>query len=77
MIDLNHGSQVVYGASQEEPITGRINTLIDCALVDRNRQQRPRTYLGGSRITVCGCHSSALAISAMVAPSGCLSMAIS
>ena len=27
MIDLNHGSQVVYGASQEEPITGRINTL--------------------------------------------------
>ena len=50
MIDLNHGSQVVYGASQEEPITGRINTLIDRALVDRNRQQRPRTYLGGSRI---------------------------
>ena len=50
MIDLNHGSQAVYGGSQEHPIAGRINTLIDGALVDRNRQQRPRTYLGGSRI---------------------------
>jgi hypothetical protein len=50
MIDLNHGSQVVYGGWQEETMTGRINALIDNALVDRNRQQRPRTYLGGSRI---------------------------
>lgn len=50
MIDLNHGSQALYGGSQGEPIARRINTLIDRALVDRNRQQRPRTYLGGSRI---------------------------
>jgi len=28
----------------------RINTLIDSALVQQNRQQRPRDYLGGSRI---------------------------
>ena len=28
----------------------RINALIDSALVEQNRQQRPRDYLGGSRI---------------------------
>ena len=47
MIDMNHGSEAVYGGAA---VTGRINALIDDALVDRNRAQTPRTYLGGSRI---------------------------
>ena len=47
MIDMNHGSEAVYGGAA---VTGRINALIDNALVDRNRAQTPRTYLGGSRI---------------------------
>ena len=50
MIDMNHGSEAVYGGAANAAITGRINALIDDALVDRNRAQTPRTYLGGSRI---------------------------
>ena len=50
MIDMNHGSEAVYGGAANAAITGRINALIDNALVDRNRAQTPRTYLGGSRI---------------------------
>jgi hypothetical protein len=51
MIDLNSGSGVVYGAQAPCGATSqRINALIDSALVQQNRQQRPRHYLGGSRI---------------------------
>lgn len=52
MIDLNGGSGFVYGGPLvTAPSTSqRINALIDRALVERHRQQRPRDYLGGSRI---------------------------
>ena len=50
MIDLNHGSEAIYAAAQNQDVTTRINVLIDDALVQRNRSQTPRTYLGGSRI---------------------------
>lgn len=50
-IDLNHGSGFVYGrVAQAISISDRVNALIDEALVARNRRQRPRDYLGGSRI---------------------------
>ena len=49
MIDLNHGSQAVYGRTAP-PVADRVNALIDAALIDRNRRQTPRDYLGGSRI---------------------------
>ena len=48
-VDLNHGSGFVYGVIAATP-GERINALIDGALVLRNRQQRRRDYLGGSRI---------------------------
>jgi hypothetical protein len=50
MIDLNHGSHAVYGSPSALPVGDRINALIDEALIDRNRRQAPRDYLGGSRI---------------------------
>jgi hypothetical protein len=51
MIDLNSGSGFVYGGQARGGATSqRINALIDSALVAQNRQQRPRNYLGGSRI---------------------------
>ena len=51
MIDMNHGSEAVYGdKAASEAVTGRINALIDTSLQQRNRAQTPRTYLGGSRI---------------------------
>ena len=51
MIDLNSGSGFVYGGQARcEATSQRINALIDSALVEQNRQQRPRNYLGGSRI---------------------------
>lgn len=50
MIDLNHGSEAVYGGAANASATERINALIDVALVQRNRAQTPRAYLGGSRI---------------------------
>jgi hypothetical protein len=51
MIDLNSGSGFVYGGQATgEATSQRINELIDGALVAQNRQQRPRNYLGGSRI---------------------------
>jgi hypothetical protein len=51
MIDLNSGSGFVYGGQALGGATSeRINTLIDTALVEQNRQQRSRNYLGGSRI---------------------------
>ncbi len=51
MIDLNSGSGFVYGGQTPSGATSqRVNALIDNALVEQNRQQRPRNYLGGSRI---------------------------
>jgi hypothetical protein len=51
MIDLNSGSGFVYGGQAPSGVTSqRVNALIDSALVEQNRQQRPRNYLGGSRI---------------------------
>lgn len=51
MINLNAKSGFVYGGQAPGGTTSqRINALIDSALVERNRQQRPRRYLGGSRI---------------------------
>ena len=49
MLDFNHGSQAVYGRPAP-PLADRVNALIDAALIDRNRRQAPRDYLGGSRI---------------------------
>ncbi len=53
MLDLSHGSGFVYGR-QTGPagrdVTTRINTHVDAVLVDHNRRQRPRDYLGGSRV---------------------------
>jgi hypothetical protein len=52
MIDLNEGSGFVYGVRRVSTASAaqRINALIDRALVEQNRHQRPRDYLGGSRI---------------------------
>ena len=52
MIDLNHHSGATYGATAAigAAATARINAQIDAALTARHRQQRPRDYLGGSRI---------------------------
>ena len=52
ILDLNHQSGLVYGRAAHgvADTTARINAHVDAALVARNRQQRPRDYLGGSRI---------------------------
>jgi hypothetical protein len=52
MLDLNHQSGLVYGraAHSGDDITARINAHVDATLMARNRHQRPRDYLGGSRI---------------------------
>lgn len=52
LLDLNHGSRLLYGSHSVDGADPsiRINTLINAALVTRNRRQRPRDYLGGSRI---------------------------
>lgn len=53
MLDLSHGSGFVYGRPSPlstSDTTSRINAHVDAVLVDRNRRQRPRDYLGGSRI---------------------------
>jgi hypothetical protein len=53
-LDLNHQSGFVYGRGATpavgSDITARINAHVDRALVERNRRQRPRDYLGGSRV---------------------------
>ena len=50
-VDFNHQSGFVYGhGCPIENANLRINTLIDHALVDANRRQRRRDYLGASRI---------------------------
>jgi len=52
LVDFNHGSGFVYGhdASAPEPLAVRINRHIDAALVAEREGQRPRDYLGASRI---------------------------
>ena len=55
LLDLNSGSGAVYGRGDTPlddaaAITARINAHLDAALLARQRQQRPRDYLGGSRI---------------------------
>ncbi len=50
-IDLNHASGFVYGADIAPPPAGScINALVDAALLADQRRQRPRDYLGASRI---------------------------
>ncbi len=49
-VDFNHGSGFVYGGNSGQTTSDRVNALVDDALVARNRRQRPRDYLGGSRI---------------------------
>ena len=53
MLDLNHGSDLVYGRPATVTTgdtTTRVNAHIDAALVAQNRSQVPRDYLGGSRV---------------------------
>ena len=50
-VDFNHQSGFVYGIGiPAENANQRINALIDRALVEANRRQVPRNYLGASRI---------------------------
>jgi len=52
VLDLNHGSGLVYGRDTG-PVAAPgalINMLVDAALVARSSRQRPRDYLGGSRV---------------------------
>jgi hypothetical protein len=52
LVDLNHRSGFTYGrtALDPEPLGARINSRIDAALVAEREGQRPRDYLGASRI---------------------------
>ena len=52
MLDLNHKSGFVYGraATDQVPLGAQINACIDVALVAERQTQRPRDYLGASRI---------------------------
>jgi len=52
MLDLNHDSGLVYGRPDHAaaPLGARINALLDAALVAERDTQRPRDYLGASRI---------------------------
>jgi len=51
LVDLNHRSRFVYGRDADAlPLGARINTLLDDALVAEHEGQRPRDYLGASRI---------------------------
>lgn len=51
IVDLNHDSGFVYGRiAPSMSVSDRVNALIDAALVQRNRMQQPRDYLGGSRV---------------------------
>lgn len=52
LLDMNHQSGFVYGHSPDAgaDTATRINTHVDAALVARNSRQRPRDYLGGSRV---------------------------
>ena len=52
LVDLNHRSGFIYGRAADAPIPlgARINAIIDVALVAEREGQRPRDYLGASRI---------------------------
>lgn len=50
MIDLNHGSGFVYGHAPIDDMATRINRLLDDALLAERGAERPRDYLGASRI---------------------------
>jgi hypothetical protein len=52
IIDLNHKSGCIYGQDRTAcaDTTSRVNALVDAAILDRHARQRPRDYLGGSRI---------------------------
>lgn len=51
IVDLNSGSGFVYGRTAASESAGaRLNTLIDAGLMAASRQERPRDYLGASRI---------------------------
>ena len=51
VVDFNHRSGFVYGLGVPAGSAGRrINALVDRALVEANRLERPRDYLGASRI---------------------------
>jgi len=50
MLDLNHGSGIVYGGLAIGGVAARINDLIDAALTAERKAQPPRDYLGASRI---------------------------
>jgi len=55
MIDLNHKSGAIYDrnpfiTTNDRTPTALINKLVDRALVARNQRQKPRDYLGGSRV---------------------------
>ena len=52
MLDLNHNSGFVYGrlATDPVPLGARINAHIDAALIAERDAQKPRDYLGASRI---------------------------
>lgn len=52
MLDMNHGSGLVYGRKPVPPgnTSARINTYVDTALIVRRNRQLPRDYLGGSRV---------------------------
>ena len=52
LVDLNHQSGCIYGrhADAPHPLGVRINAAIDAALTFERNGQRPRAYLGASRI---------------------------
>ncbi len=50
MLDLNHGSGPICPRPATAATSDAVNAHIDAALVARNRSQRPRGYLGGSRV---------------------------
>lgn len=52
LVDLNRRSGFVYGRSADAsaPLGARINAAVDAALVAERADQRPRDYLGASRI---------------------------
>jgi hypothetical protein len=51
LIDLNHSSGFVYGASTRgQTVAQRVNAIIDCAMVKARARQPERDYLGASRL---------------------------
>ena len=50
VIDLNQGSGPICSRPATAPTSDAVNACIDAALVALNHSQRPRDYLGGSRV---------------------------